>query len=388
MAEPTRTINIGQVLGFPEFIPSFATATDADISTGVNYGSGGAGIRDESGSNLYKGSIKGGYNVNDNEMKSKEIRDVNLGNIKDVEMNENATIRKPLSFASVIKGLSNGGKNKLKYVPMITNETGNKVVDMDLVVKESSKKWGLTLVGSEEGLMNVIEKGHWNMAITEEEVTRENDKKVVNDKKSIGNINGNKGCGFNGRGKSGMSNKGGYDRGRMGGVPKNSEEVFFNVDNANNKNKKLKEKTNEELKAKSMNESQKKMETMNRFSMLNEVMEEDNVENWQQLKHKIDVACEMQIPIPNEEMISWSTYERKIVEANRMVKTIAQEKANSGVEERMKSENMNRNQAFGVFALNLPMTDDVKSGWTEEMIEAFKGILEEIRNDEINRHWE
>nr|GEX72379.1 GDSL esterase/lipase At1g29670-like [Tanacetum cinerariifolium] len=32
----------GQVLGFPEFIPSFATATNADISTGVNYGSGGA----------------------------------------------------------------------------------------------------------------------------------------------------------------------------------------------------------------------------------------------------------------------------------------------------------------------------------------------------------
>ncbi|GKA09956.1 hypothetical protein Tco_0689389 [Tanacetum coccineum] len=348
----------------------------------------------------YNGSIKGGYNVNDNEMKLKEIRDVNLGNIKDVEMNENATIRKPLSFASVIKGLSNGGKNKLKYVPVITNKTGNKVVDMDRVVKESSKKWGLTLVSSEEGLMNVIKKGHslvdqknpllqswwligipmleglgksmfleleyaWrppscshykvfghcfenckNMAITEEEVTRENDKKVVNDKKSIGNINRNKGCGFNGKGKSGMSNKGGYDRGRMGGVPKNSKEI----------------------------------------------------------------------PIPNEEMISWSTYERKIVEANRMVKTIAQEKANSGVEERMKSENMNRNQAFRVLydqsyrnelakieelkwekqmdevdlfsALNLPLTDDVKSGWTEEMIEAFKGILEEIRNDEINSHWE
>ncbi|GJV24386.1 GDSL esterase/lipase-like protein [Tanacetum coccineum] len=43
---------IGQVLGFPEFISSFAAATDEDISTGVNYGSGGAGIRDESGSNL------------------------------------------------------------------------------------------------------------------------------------------------------------------------------------------------------------------------------------------------------------------------------------------------------------------------------------------------
>ncbi|PWA77520.1 SGNH hydrolase-type esterase domain-containing protein [Artemisia annua] len=43
---------IGQLLGFSKFISSFANATDEDISTGVNYGSGGAGIRDESGSNL------------------------------------------------------------------------------------------------------------------------------------------------------------------------------------------------------------------------------------------------------------------------------------------------------------------------------------------------
>ena len=42
----------GQELGFSQFIPSYATATNEDISTGVNYGSGGAGIRDESGSNL------------------------------------------------------------------------------------------------------------------------------------------------------------------------------------------------------------------------------------------------------------------------------------------------------------------------------------------------
>ncbi|XP_071709070.1 GDSL esterase/lipase At5g45670-like [Rutidosis leptorrhynchoides] len=43
---------IGQQLGFKNFIPSYNTATDDDISTGVNYGSGSAGILDESGSHL------------------------------------------------------------------------------------------------------------------------------------------------------------------------------------------------------------------------------------------------------------------------------------------------------------------------------------------------
>ncbi|PWA96422.1 SGNH hydrolase-type esterase domain-containing protein [Artemisia annua] len=43
---------IGQLLGFATFIPPYATATDQEISTGVNYGSGSAGIREESGSHL------------------------------------------------------------------------------------------------------------------------------------------------------------------------------------------------------------------------------------------------------------------------------------------------------------------------------------------------
>ncbi|KAM0065122.1 putative triacylglycerol lipase [Helianthus debilis subsp. tardiflorus] len=43
---------IGQLLGFTEFIPPFATATDREISIGVNYASGGAGIRVETGRNL------------------------------------------------------------------------------------------------------------------------------------------------------------------------------------------------------------------------------------------------------------------------------------------------------------------------------------------------
>nr|XP_043625724.1 GDSL esterase/lipase At1g71250-like [Erigeron canadensis] len=41
---------IGEYLGFDEFIPPYATATDKQISKGVNYASGGCGIRKETGS--------------------------------------------------------------------------------------------------------------------------------------------------------------------------------------------------------------------------------------------------------------------------------------------------------------------------------------------------
>ncbi|XP_076928831.1 GDSL esterase/lipase At5g45670-like [Bidens hawaiensis] len=40
---------IGQLLGFDEFIPTYATATDDQISKGVNYASGGAGILGKTG---------------------------------------------------------------------------------------------------------------------------------------------------------------------------------------------------------------------------------------------------------------------------------------------------------------------------------------------------
>lgn len=39
-------------MGFVEYIPSFATASCREILKGVNYASGGAGIRDETGQNL------------------------------------------------------------------------------------------------------------------------------------------------------------------------------------------------------------------------------------------------------------------------------------------------------------------------------------------------
>ncbi|KAL3528218.1 hypothetical protein ACH5RR_012874 [Cinchona calisaya] len=43
---------IAQLLGFDNFIPPFATARGQDIIKGVNYGSGGAGIRDDTSRNL------------------------------------------------------------------------------------------------------------------------------------------------------------------------------------------------------------------------------------------------------------------------------------------------------------------------------------------------
>ncbi|KAL8268298.1 hypothetical protein R6Q59_002096 [Mikania micrantha] len=42
---------IAQLLGFPNFIPPYATATSAQIASGVNYGSAGSGIQDQTGSN-------------------------------------------------------------------------------------------------------------------------------------------------------------------------------------------------------------------------------------------------------------------------------------------------------------------------------------------------
>ncbi|XP_074359533.1 GDSL esterase/lipase At1g29670-like [Apium graveolens] len=43
---------IGRLLGFANYTPPFATARGPEILQGVNYGSGGSGIRDETGRNL------------------------------------------------------------------------------------------------------------------------------------------------------------------------------------------------------------------------------------------------------------------------------------------------------------------------------------------------
>ncbi|KAJ0829039.1 putative triacylglycerol lipase [Helianthus annuus] len=45
---------IAQLLGFDKFIPPFATAKGGEIVTGVNYASGAAGIRAETGQHLVR----------------------------------------------------------------------------------------------------------------------------------------------------------------------------------------------------------------------------------------------------------------------------------------------------------------------------------------------
>jgi hypothetical protein len=47
----------GELLGFNQFIPPFATARGRDILVGVNYASGAAGIRDESGRQLVPNNL-------------------------------------------------------------------------------------------------------------------------------------------------------------------------------------------------------------------------------------------------------------------------------------------------------------------------------------------
>jgi len=44
------SIIAAQLLGFDNFIPPFANTSGSDILRGVNYASGGAGIRNETGS--------------------------------------------------------------------------------------------------------------------------------------------------------------------------------------------------------------------------------------------------------------------------------------------------------------------------------------------------
>ncbi|GKA81989.1 hypothetical protein Tco_0788737 [Tanacetum coccineum] len=57
----------------------------------------------------------------------------------DVVMNESSTVKKTISFVSVVQGLRRSGNNKLRRVPVGVNENGKKVVEMDPIIKEGSK---------------------------------------------------------------------------------------------------------------------------------------------------------------------------------------------------------------------------------------------------------
>ncbi|GKA65309.1 RNA-directed DNA polymerase, eukaryota, reverse transcriptase zinc-binding domain protein [Tanacetum coccineum] len=66
--------------------------------------------------------------------------------VRDFEIQENSSFKKAISFSNAVQGTNFMGDNKLKLVPCATKE-GRKVVDIDPIIEEGSKKWGLTVVG-------------------------------------------------------------------------------------------------------------------------------------------------------------------------------------------------------------------------------------------------
>ncbi|CAK7350338.1 unnamed protein product, partial [Dovyalis caffra] len=75
-------LDIGELLGFRNFTPSFLTASGSNILKGVNYASGSAGIRDETGKQL-------GINIELN--KQLQNHQVIISRIVDMLGNESAT---------------------------------------------------------------------------------------------------------------------------------------------------------------------------------------------------------------------------------------------------------------------------------------------------------
>ncbi|GKE08716.1 hypothetical protein Tco_1412267 [Tanacetum coccineum] len=66
--------------------------------------------------------------------------------VKDFEMHENSSHKKFVSFSNAVQGTNFVGDNKLMLVPCTTKE-GRKVMDMDPIIEEGIKNWGLTVAG-------------------------------------------------------------------------------------------------------------------------------------------------------------------------------------------------------------------------------------------------
>ncbi|GJT01520.1 hypothetical protein Tco_0822689 [Tanacetum coccineum] len=79
------------------------------------------------------------YDSNVQGMKSniKEVGD--SSGMKDVEMQDNSSFKRAVSFSNVVQGTNFVGDNKLELVPCTIRE-GRKVVNMDLIIEEGSKK--------------------------------------------------------------------------------------------------------------------------------------------------------------------------------------------------------------------------------------------------------
>nr|GEV11384.1 zinc knuckle CX2CX4HX4C [Tanacetum cinerariifolium] len=77
---------------------------------------------------------------------SSSVKNVVRNTICDADMLDSANGMMPKSFISTTQGMSDNGNNKLSKIPVRVNEKGNKVMDMDPLLEEGSKRWDLTLV--------------------------------------------------------------------------------------------------------------------------------------------------------------------------------------------------------------------------------------------------
>ncbi|GKA03825.1 putative RNA-directed DNA polymerase, partial [Tanacetum coccineum] len=167
-----------------------------DVEGVMNVNSDGNMVYDDAGGFVNQGSednrdsegvnIEGNceFNSTDNLNRDSELEDevssISKSNVvKNVEKSvklsandENVVGDMPVPFSENVilnpggnvandSSMSASGNNKLSRIPVRVNKDGNKVVDMDPVLEDGSKRWDLTLVGYVEGMNFVLENGPW-----------------------------------------------------------------------------------------------------------------------------------------------------------------------------------------------------------------------------------
>nr|GEV46298.1 hypothetical protein [Tanacetum cinerariifolium] len=162
----------------------------------------------------------------------------------------------------------------------------------------------------------------------------------------------------------------------------NTYSVVENVSVSGSNSKKA--KTGEDLKSN------------NRFSVLNNEENSEDIVKWRELYRRIDIMCDMGIVAEEEEKVSWidamldyyldkwkkcndkSTYNNFFPEAFE----VELEKINELKWEKDLLE-------VDLFVLyKHPLTASIKAFWSEEMIEYYEGVCKDIKNDRINGYFD
>ncbi|GJY20303.1 RNA-directed DNA polymerase, eukaryota, reverse transcriptase zinc-binding domain protein [Tanacetum coccineum] len=334
-------------------------------------------------------TVWGNNNVG-NERNSRTETSISSG-VKDFKMQENNSFKKAVSFSNIVQGTSFMGDNKLNLVPCTIKES-RKVMDIDPIIEEGSKKWGLTVVGHFVGFKTSYREiiGHlekmWRIAsrngtpIIMDKVTtymcergyrRASFARVlikVDDAKGI--VDNVEICfkGCNSRplsdeekakriaAKTHASTKVCDDqKGKDGWGSFNGRGGFSNVQVNNGKRyvpvKNMAKEKSSDMEAHSDEE------------------QDDKLNEWHGIKTNIDVACDMGVLIDEEESSRIKILEGDIYTSkNNFDVNFTIEAENKVVEEMENSEK--------------PLDDKVKEGWTYEMLEFYEARIAEDGQDE------